>query len=59
MLPSGQGAAFEGRPRARRVAPGSARPGNGSTTGATTHAALISVLAAAFFTLLIQGHFEQ
>ena len=54
MLPSGQGAAFEGRPRARRVAPGSAPPG-WSTAGATTHAALISVLAAAFFTLLIQA----
>jgi hypothetical protein len=57
MLPSGrnQGAAFEALPRARRVAPGSAPPGNESTAGATTHAGLISVLAAAFFTLLIQA----
>jgi hypothetical protein len=55
MLPSGQGAAFEARPRARRVALGSASPGNESTAGATTHAALISVLAPAFFTLLVQA----
>jgi hypothetical protein len=50
MLPSGQGAAFEARPRARRVAPGSAPPGNEGMVGAT----LISVVAAGFFTMLIQ-----
>ena len=54
MLPSGQGAAFEARPRARRVAPGSAPPGNESMVGARTHTAL-SVLGAAFFTMLIQA----
>jgi hypothetical protein len=50
-----ESAAFETRPRARRVAPGSASPGNESTVGATTHAALISVVTAAFFTLLVQA----
>jgi hypothetical protein len=56
MLASGrkQGAGFEPRPRARRVAPGSASP-NESTVGATTHAAFISGMIAAFFTLLVQA----
>jgi hypothetical protein len=50
-----QSAAFEARPRAGRVASGSASPGNESTVGATTHAALIYVVTAAFFTLSVQA----
>jgi len=50
-----QGAPFEAGPHDRLVAPGSASPGNESTVDATTRAALISVVSAAFFTLLVQG----
>ena len=44
-------------PRARLGLPCELRhlPGNESMVGATTHAALISVVAAAFFTLLVQA----
>lgn len=57
MLASGgnQGAALEARPHARRVAPGPASPGNEGTVGATTHAVVISVMTAAFFTLLVEA----
>jgi len=50
-----QGARFEAGQDARLVAPGSASPGNESTVDATTRAALISVVTAAFFTLSVQG----
>ena len=51
-----QTAAFEARARERLVvALSSAFPGNESTVGPTTHAALISVVTAAFFTLSVQG----
>ena len=42
-------------PHARLVAPASASPGNESTVDATTRAALISVVTAALFTLLVHG----
>ena len=57
MLASGrdQTAVFEARTRERLVvALSSASPGNESTVGATTHAALISVVAA-FFTLSVHA----
>jgi hypothetical protein len=57
MLASGrnQTAAFEARARERLVvALSSAFPGNERTIGATTHAALISVVTATFFTLSVQ-----
>jgi len=50
-----QGARFEAGQDARLVAPGSASPGNESTVDATTRAALITVVTAAFFTLSVQG----
>ena len=50
-----QGARFEAGQDARLVAPGSASPGNVSTVDATTRAALITVVTAAFFTLSVQG----
>ncbi len=50
-----QGARFEAGPHARLVTPDSASPGNESTVDATTRAALISVVTAAFFTLSVQG----
>jgi hypothetical protein len=50
-----QSAAFVARPHAWRVASGSASPGNESTVVATTHAAVISVVTVAFFTLLVQA----
>jgi hypothetical protein len=50
-----QSAAFEAGPRAWRVAPGSASPGNESTVGASAVAPVISVVIAAFFTLLVQA----
>ena len=51
-----QTAAFEARARERLVvALSSAFPGNESTVGPTTHAALISVVTAAFFTLSVQA----
>jgi hypothetical protein len=51
-----QFAAFEAQtPMRLVVVPGSASPGNESMVGATTHAALISVVTAAFFTLSVQG----
>jgi hypothetical protein len=50
-----QTAAFEARARERLVvALSSAFPGNESTVGPTTHAALISVVTATFFTLSVQ-----
>jgi hypothetical protein len=58
MLASGrkQTAAFEARARERLVvAPSSAYPGNESTVGATSHAALISVMTAAFVTLWVEA----
>jgi hypothetical protein len=50
-----QSAAFEARPCARQVASGSVSPGNESSVGPTPHAAFISVVTAAFFTLLVQA----
>jgi hypothetical protein len=50
-----QDARFEAGSHARLVAFGSASPGNESTVDVTSRAALISAVAAAFFTLLIQG----
>jgi hypothetical protein len=50
-----QSAAFEAGPRERRLAPGAAFAGFESMVDATTHAGLISVATAVFFTLLVQA----